>query len=565
MIVAIERTKFTYLYKYNQIRVDINQLIDKSTDDLKGMLTNDLNRMIQLLNKALPLFEQDHEIIILEIDKSKINLQNGILISFDSIYCIYPLTKTGRQLLDGKINDDFILEAPVFENAIEALRMIRTMTFRRATSSKLLIHYNLNEFIKKSLLLSIESSIEKNLMNKSNPQVFSTFLDHLIAYNKTPSYIPDGNIEHICKIGAVAIKYLGKSEEVFTNGPFYKSSIKYKSKINSPSFLTSYLDFNSIADVQLKASIEKMVDIISRDYSGIDIFKVSFFFLAFKSFLNKNDNNIELLSHDIDDLITNDKESASIVIAMLGYTFSIESIYEGFHRISNAPLLKSTNSKILAEIEKRKIFEAEIEKKKEQERTVIEQEKAKLNQDRRAEEQKNVEAEIEKEKEQKKAVIEQEEMIESQVKFKDESKIEEVSVNSNVIAIQEVIDDTVVNISEPIVIYKHIEKEIFTESDKSTKADFVESINETEPITPIVTVSDKEPLTVQNFKSHLTKQQSKPKQKMWFELLDTYFPSKNDEITLEKLLDKLDTHPEVKSKLLKFKKDKEILKAFFDI
>ena len=51
MIVAIERTKFTYLYKYNQIRVDINQLIDKSTNELKDMLNNDLNNLIQLFNK----------------------------------------------------------------------------------------------------------------------------------------------------------------------------------------------------------------------------------------------------------------------------------------------------------------------------------------------------------------------------------------------------------------------------------------------------------------------------------------------------------------------------------
>jgi hypothetical protein len=48
------------------------------------MLSNDLSSLIQLFNKALPLFEQDHEIILLEIDKSKINLQDGILISFDS-------------------------------------------------------------------------------------------------------------------------------------------------------------------------------------------------------------------------------------------------------------------------------------------------------------------------------------------------------------------------------------------------------------------------------------------------------------------------------------------------
>ncbi len=368
MILAIERTKFTYLYKYNQIRVDVNQLIDKSTDALKGMLTNDLNRLIELFDKAMPLFEQDHEIILLEIEKSKMNIQNGILISFDSIQCIYPLTDIGLKLLDGKISEDFILEQPVFENVIEAIKISRSMDFRKSAAAKLLEHYNLVQYIKKDTILSIESSVEKNLLDKVKPQIFDTFLDHLIAYNKTPSYIPEGNIEHICKIGVIAIKYLGKAEEVFTNGHFYKSSIKYKSKINSPSYLKSYSDFNSIVDVELKSSIEKMVDIISKEYSGVDVFKVSYFFLAFKSFLNKHDNNVELLNNEIEDLIYDDKQSAAIVLAMLGFTYSIESIYEGLHRISNAPLLKSTRSKLNAEVENRKRVESAIEKQKQHEK-----------------------------------------------------------------------------------------------------------------------------------------------------------------------------------------------------
>ena len=368
MILAIERTKFTYLYKYNQIRVDVNQLIDKSTDALKGMLTNDLNRLIELFDKAMPLFEQDHEIILLEIEKSKMSIQNGILISFDSIQCIYPLTDIGLKLLDGKISEDFILEQPVFENVIEAIKINRSMDFRKAAAAKLLEHYDLVQYIKKDTILSIESSVEKNLLDKVKPQIFDTFLDHLIAYNKTPSYIPEGNIEHICKIGVIAIKYLGKAEEVFTNGHFYKSSIKYKSKINSPSYLKSYSDFNSIVDVELKSSIEKMVDIISKEYSGVDVFKVSYFFLAFKSFLNKHDNNVELLNNEIEDLVYDDKQSAAIVLAMLGFTYSIESIYDGLHRISNAPLLKSTRSKLNAEVENRKRVESAIEKQKQHEK-----------------------------------------------------------------------------------------------------------------------------------------------------------------------------------------------------
>lgn len=541
MIVAIERTKFTYLYKYNLIRVDINQLIDKSINDLKDMLSNDLSSLVQLFNKALPLFEQDHEIILLEIDKSKINLQDGILISFDSIHCIYPLTKTGLQLLDGKINDDFILEHPVFENAIEDLRFSRSMAYRRATSVKLLTHYNLDALLQKSMLSLIESAVEKNLLDKSKPQVFNTFLEHLIAYNKTPSYIPDGNIEHICKIGAIAIKYLGKQEEVFTNGPFYKSSIKYKSKINSHSFLTSYLDFNSITDSELKSSIEKMVDIISKDYTGIDIFKVSYFFLAFKSFLNKHDNNIELLNNEIEALIENDKKIASFVMAMLGYTFSIESIYEGLHKISNAPLLKSTHSKISAEIENRKRIEAEIEKKNELEKAAIEQEKIRLS------------LLIQKE-EIKTKVAENVAVIADEV-------VEDAGIEK---AVEEVIHNTIETVSEPIVIYENTEKVEVLESDNANQQVFEKIKSSTDSIDPNAIELAKETLTVQIFKAFLSKEYKTTKQKLWLEVIETYFPSKHDEITLEKLLDKLDTIPEVKDKLLKAKKDKESIKSFFD-
>lgn len=541
MIVAIERTKFTYLYKYNQIRVDINQLIDKSTNDLKDMVSNDLSSLIQLFNKALPLFEQDHEIILLEIDKSKINLQNGILISFDSIHCIYPLTKTGLQLLDGKINDDFIIAAPVFENAIEALRLRRSMVFRRATSIKLLIHYNLDALLKKSILSLIESAVEKNLLDKSKPQLFNSFLDHLIAYNITPSYIPDGNIEHICKIGAIAMKYYGGSEEVFTRGPFYKLSIKYKSQINSPSYLTSYLEFNSIADSELKLSIDKILDIISKDYTGIDIFKVSYFFLAFKSFLNKHDNNIELLNNEIEALIENDQQSASFVLAMLGYTFSIESIYEGLHKISNAPLLKSTQSKISAEIEKRKRTEAEIEKKNELEKAAIEQEKIRLSQ-------------LIQKGEIKTKVDENVAVIANEV-------VEDAVIEK---AVEEVIHNPIETVSEPIVIYENTAKVEVLGSDDTKQQDFEEIKSSTESIEPKSTEIEKETLTVQIFKAYLTKEQSKAKQKIWFELLDNYFPSKHDEITLEKLFDKLDTIPEVKDKLLKVKKDKYSIISFFD-
>ena len=57
MIVALERNKFTYLYKYNTIRVDINQIIDWPTKKILSLINTDTNKIISLLEKAIPLFE----------------------------------------------------------------------------------------------------------------------------------------------------------------------------------------------------------------------------------------------------------------------------------------------------------------------------------------------------------------------------------------------------------------------------------------------------------------------------------------------------------------------------
>jgi hypothetical protein len=214
---------------------------------------------------------------------------------------------------------------------------------------------------------------------------------------------------------------------------------------------------------------------------------------------------------------------------VLGYTFSIESIYEGLHKISNAPLLKSTQSKILADNEKRKRIEAELEKQKEN------------------------------------AAIEQEKF--NQVKQQAESQmevVEDVSVNSSEIVDESAINSPIENVSEPIVISEQLENTVDLESDKNKQEAFGEIETTNDSIESPEQEPEKATLTVLIFKTYLTKEQSKPKQKIWFELLDNYFPGKHDEITLESLLDKLDTLPEVKAKLLKAKKDKESIKSFFD-
>ncbi|NMR35472.1 hypothetical protein HIO71_14890 [Chryseobacterium aquaticum] len=514
MIVAIERNKFTYLYKYDQIKVDINQFVDQTIDNLMRMIQSNRDIVHQLFNKAIPLFEQDHEVILLEVDKSKIRFQEGIVIAFDSILCLYPLTTLGSRLLEGKISDDFIIGPPIFEKEIEATKIIRSMEIRKRTSQKLLEHFNLQDILSEEIVSIIESSTKKNLLDKKIAQVFTTFLDHLIAYNKTPQYIPNGNIEYICKVGAVAVKYIGKQEEVFTNGPFYKSSIKYKDEVDKKSYVASYRDFISITDYELKSSYEKMVEIISKDYKGLDIFKISYFFLAFKSHINKNDNNIEGINNEIIELINEDKCTSAFVLSLIGYTFSIENLYEELHRLFDAPILKSTSTKETIQFQHKKEIESSIKQDNESIANISESTNVKDNFNN---------------------------ILKSQNKEIESTQDNHFQKNTKPIDIHE----------------KHVKVEPKMKLEEQSNIFTVDSEQKT--------FANRELPTVKDLRDYISTGYTKPKQKIWFEMLDQLFPAENEKISLESFTTKLDFIPDFKNKYLKTNKEKVNLLNFFNV
>lgn len=341
MIIAIERNKFTYLYKYNQVSIDFNQVIDLSIEQLKISLKSKFDFVVNELNRILPIFEQDHEVLLLEIDKSKISIEGKFVVHFNAVISIYPLSNIGSQLLSGKINENFIVNQPIFEIAVEEVKIKRSVENRNIASNNLLTFFSLTNFIDERIVRQLSNTVEKLLIDKKTPQNLNTYLDYLLSYNKTPSYMPDGHVEYLCKIGAVAMKYYGKSEDTFTNGPFYKSCLKHRNQLNVGSIHDSYKSFLAIQDEGFKVSYGKIKEIISKEFNHKDIFKVSYFFLAFKSFLNQNENNLLGVEKDIQQLKSTDAEVAAFVVAMLGYTFSFEQLYESLHIFNNAPLFKA--------------------------------------------------------------------------------------------------------------------------------------------------------------------------------------------------------------------------------
>lgn len=342
MILAIERTKFTYLYKYNQIIVDINQIIDLSVIELTRKLKSDFEFVVNELNRVMPLFEQDHEILLLEFNKENLSIQGKLTIGFKAVTSIYPLSNIGKQLLSGKLNEKFEINQPVFEKAIEEVKIIRSIENRYNATNILLSCFSLSNSITETKLTLLKNSLRKLLIKETSTNDLVTYLDFLLSYNKTPSYIPDGNVEFLCKIGAIAMKFIGKPEEILTNGPFYKSCLRYKGQINNRNIHNSYYYFLSSKDEELTSSYKKIREFISKDFVDIDIFKTSYYFLAFKSYLIKNDFNLIGLEEDIICLKSKDDKVAAFVLSLLGFAFSFDQLYESIHILSKAPLFKGS-------------------------------------------------------------------------------------------------------------------------------------------------------------------------------------------------------------------------------
>lgn len=364
MIVAIERNKFNYLYKYNQLFVDYNHVIDLSFDQLKRKLKAEFKFVVMELNRILPSFEQDHEVLLVNIDKANSSIQGRLLIKFNAVLDIYPLSETGKQLLDGRLNKDFRINEPLFERVVEEVKIIRSIESRNAASSSLLSHFFLADSIDAKAIDKIGSALGKILSDKNQGLDLDSYLEHLLAYNKTPSYIPQGNVEYLCKIGGVAMKHLGKPEDAFTNGPYYKFCLKNKDQINAGSLEKSYEYFLSIPDADFKSSYNKVVEIISVDFGKTDIFKASYFFLAFKSILNKNEGNLMEIEKEVLKLKADDEEVAALVVTMIGYSFSFEVLYESIHRLNKAPIFKSSSPQTKQDIVNREMTPIIADEKK---------------------------------------------------------------------------------------------------------------------------------------------------------------------------------------------------------
>ena len=155
MFIILERDKFTKLFKFGEIKVGANRLIDGFQADT---IAEKIDK--KALDAKLPIFEQDHEIIILEVFKEKIKIEMEISVKMSFVKRIFPLTKDGQSFLRGKINPNIIIQDPLLEKLVNEIKVERDLRIRRRAKDAL---YKLFR-IDKSLALQYANEIEEGIM-----------------------------------------------------------------------------------------------------------------------------------------------------------------------------------------------------------------------------------------------------------------------------------------------------------------------------------------------------------------------------------------------------------------
>lgn len=345
MVIAIERDKFNILYKYDQISIAPSSIIDLQMEELQSRLSNQqrIESLVRDLDRVLPIFELDHEIILLEIDKSKIGFGSEVTISFDSVIGIYPLTREGASLLYGKLNDNLKIGPPFFEHAIQRVKAERTVRLRVNCAKKLLDIFGSKLPINSKFRDVLQTAIRSIAYGNENSHQDGNFINSLLTYDKTPSYLPSGNAEYITKVGVITLIALNKDETLIKNGILYKKCLDNRNLINRGSIFDGLTNFETLLeDRELKNSYEKVIDSINPKFDNLPIFKIAYHFIALKAYLNKNEKNLLGIAQQLYIETQKDPTTFLHVLLLIGYTFSYEELYESIHSLEQSTILKST-------------------------------------------------------------------------------------------------------------------------------------------------------------------------------------------------------------------------------
>jgi len=336
ILIALLRTEFYYLIKYDSIKTSSDRMIMHSFQGFKKL---PIDARANLLQISLPLHEQEHEVLLIEYDNKLIGFDNAPKINTKGIYSIVPLTEMASKLLLSKINNNFNFKSHIELSVYKMFENIRGNIHRLEAADQLRLLFNL-EKPKEDFSSKIKEATLTKIKNKNLDSNNSIF-EHLLDFDITPSFCPEGNIEAFIKSACLGYKKIEEDIYNVKDGDIFKYLKINKEKIEEYSFYeaTEFINEN-LNENELKDKYKTMQEILTENGTYQNAFFMFSYFYHLKKIMEINDYKIEFIEKDIMELKSNNKELASNVIFLLGYTLSIQTISRSLQTYSSSQLLK---------------------------------------------------------------------------------------------------------------------------------------------------------------------------------------------------------------------------------
>ena len=346
MLLFIDRDKFIKLFRFGEVYIPVSQFIDITFSEGVSSLA------AEYLNSKVPAFEQDHEILVLDIPKENLQIGTDIRLKISSVARVFPLTTEAERYLNGRLNPNIKLQKPVFENIINQLKFSRDIQLRLRARDALYRIYKID----RNMAFQYEKEIEMGIIARLNDEQVTNneaYLSTLIAFNRNPIY-PQGTIEYLLKAASVFVHMKGGSEYTFENGPLYAYLMSSAKKYNS---------FNTLDAVNYFRAQNESKNIVSelyKTYSSVNAFLIGVFFLNLKDKLNKHKYDLNVISEDIWSLSKIYKVETAVVVMMIGILFSFDNLYESIYQISDLSIFRTEAEPSLSD--QLKIQKSKLEK-----------------------------------------------------------------------------------------------------------------------------------------------------------------------------------------------------------
>ena len=337
-LIALERSKFNYLYKYDFCQIAqeniVSNIVSNNLDELLSLAEKEINIAGRIIERALPIFEQEHEVILIEYLSKKIKYSSGLVITFDGVLRIIPLNSLAKDLLSSKLNQDFKYGENLPDDLYKEIVSIRQDKIRNRAATNLLACFSLQSPSKDFKHLVYEAA--KSKIAGLKPVKEDSSLHFLLDFETTPSGIPEGNIEGLMKLICVGmIKVTGDTNKL-RQSPLYNLLYDHQNELNKGSLFNSFETFKSL--VKENESIERLESTLTINVLDSDILLFFYLYMSFKKILQQNDFDLHPLMDKYDIGKNKYPREFSQAIYLIGYILSMSTLFESLQKLKKSPL-----------------------------------------------------------------------------------------------------------------------------------------------------------------------------------------------------------------------------------